>query len=96
MNGDWFGLPQRRVGHEGLEVAAPGPHLARPRHTLSQPPATGIVSASPYRIVVCPSDQSLKVGGPILASNPGSILASAEAGRSRVALADRTQVFDEL
>lgn len=39
--GDWFGLPQRRVGHEGLEVAR---QVLTPRsaaHTLSHTPAIG-------------------------------------------------------
>jgi hypothetical protein len=36
MRGDWFGLPQRRVGHEGLEIAL---QVLTPRstaHTLPQ------------------------------------------------------------
>ena len=52
MNGDWFGLPQRRVGHEGLEVAAPGPHLAQPRTPYLNPAQSRIGVA--YRVVVCP------------------------------------------
>jgi hypothetical protein len=38
MSGDWFGLPQRRVGHEGLEVALQVLTLHSAAHTLSQPP----------------------------------------------------------
>src|ERR1700682_4940020 len=33
-----FGLPQRRVGHEGLEVAVPGPHASlRREHLIASP-----------------------------------------------------------
>jgi hypothetical protein len=74
MRSDWFGLPQRRVGHEGLEVALQVLSLARPRTRYLNPPSA--VSTSTNRIITIV--QSLKVGGPILASNAGSILASAE------------------
>jgi len=48
-------------------------------HTLPQTPSSGHWVVA--RIVVS-IDQSRKVRGPILVSNPGSILASAEAGKS--------------
>jgi hypothetical protein len=70
MKGDWVGLPQRRVGHEGLEVTL---QVLTPRsaaHTLSHILSPSH-SARPAQSTECQS-------GPILASNPGSILASAE------------------
>lgn len=80
MSGDWFGLPQRRVGHEGLEVALQALTRHSAAHTLSQPCRAGLDGVPTDSSSV--SDQSLKLGGPILASNPGSILASAEAPRA--------------
>lgn len=37
MSSDWFGLPQRRVGHEGLERSLQVLTLRSAAHTLSQP-----------------------------------------------------------
>jgi len=54
MKGDWFGLPQRRVGHEGLEVALQVltprsaadtlPHIPSPGRTARARPAQSIHS----------------------------------------------------
>lgn len=78
---DWFGLPQRRVGHEGLEVPLHVLTSLGPAHLISPPAPRGIDVAS--QIVGLCFDQSLTVGGPILASNPGSILASVETPNCR-------------
>ncbi len=81
----FFRQNERRLGRPAAASSrsrGPGGCCSRssPRsaaHTLSQPPAQSL-SASPTESSSV-RDQSLKVGGPILASNPGSILASAEA-----------------
>jgi hypothetical protein len=46
MQSDWFGLPQRRVGHEGLEVALQVLTLAQPPTPYLRPLRRGITSPS--------------------------------------------------
>jgi hypothetical protein len=50
MRRDWFGLPQRRVGHEDLEVLLQVLTSLGRAHLIATPPS-GIDVA--YRIVVC-------------------------------------------
>jgi hypothetical protein len=74
MKDDWFGLPQRRVGHEGLEVAL----QVLTRRSAARTPYRNPFAADSRSLPDNRINQWLNLGGSILASIPGSILASAE------------------